>query len=95
MLLKGAEVKDIKIIQKEDIKGLPLAVQNWLRNSNVIGKQQIKTVRLKQEGRMRIKIDGPWMPSRADQYFTVDKPGLWNNHLLTRERSALEVLKKV
>jgi hypothetical protein len=74
-LLKSADIKDIKTIQEEDIKDLPYAVQNWLRNSNVIGKPQIRTVRLKQEGRMRIKKDGPWMPSRADQYFTVDEPG--------------------
>jgi hypothetical protein len=74
-LLRSADGKDIKTIQEDDIKDLPYAVQNWLRNSNVIGKQQIRTVRLKQEGRMRIKKDGPWMPSRADQYFTVDKPG--------------------
>ncbi|ALC88912.1 hypothetical protein AM500_03180 [Bacillus sp. FJAT-18017] len=75
LLFKSAEVKNIKIIHEEDLKGLPFAVQNWLRNSKVIGKQQIKTVRLKQEGRMRIKKDGPWMHSRANQYFTVDKPG--------------------
>jgi hypothetical protein len=74
-LLRSADGKDIKTIQEDDIKDLPSAVQNWLRNSNVIGKQQIRTVRLKQEGRMRIKKDGPWMPSSADQYFTVDKPG--------------------
>jgi hypothetical protein len=75
LLLRSADGKDIKTIQEDDIKDLPYAVQNWLRNSNVIGKQQIRTVRLKQEGRMRIKKDGPWMPSRAEQYFTVDKPG--------------------
>jgi hypothetical protein len=74
-LLRSADGKDIKTIQEDDIKDLPSAVQNWLRNSNVIGKQQIRTVRLKQVGRMRIKKDGPWMPSSADQYFTVDKPG--------------------
>jgi hypothetical protein len=74
-LLKCADLKDINTIQEEDIKDLPFAVQNWLRKSNVIGKQEIRTVRIKQEGRMRIKKDGPWMPSRAEQYFTVSKPG--------------------
>jgi hypothetical protein len=74
-LLKSADVSDIKIIQEQDMKDLPFAVQNWLRNSSVIGTQQIRTVRLKQEGRMRIKKDGSWMPTRTNQYFTVDKPG--------------------
>ncbi|MGJ7909996.1 DUF6544 family protein [Neobacillus sp. LXY-1] len=75
LLLQSADIKGTKTIREEDIEDLPFSVQNWLRNSNVIGKQPIKTVRLRQEGRMRIKKDGPWMPSRADQYFTVDQPG--------------------
>ncbi|MEH7106389.1 DUF6544 family protein [Bacillus sp. JJ1764] len=74
-LLQSADIKGTKTIQEEDMKDLPFAVQNWLRNSNVIGKQPIKTVRLRQEGRMRIKKDGPWMPTTAEQYFTVDQPG--------------------
>lgn len=74
-ILNNADVKDTKIIKEEDIIDLPYSVQNWLRNSNIIGKQQIKFVRLKQEGRMRIKKSGPWMPTRAVQYFNVDYPG--------------------
>lgn len=54
-ILNNADIKDIKTIKEEDITGLPCTVQNWLRNSKVIGKQQIISVRLKQKGRMRIK----------------------------------------
>jgi hypothetical protein len=86
LFLKGAEEKVIslfneieeestKAIDKDDIKDLPYPVQNWLTNSNVIGKEKIKTVHLKQEGRMRTKKNGPWMPSKAEQYFTVEEPG--------------------
>lgn len=86
LLIKGAEEKVIslfndieevstKAIDEDDIKDLPYPVQNWLTNSNVIGKEEIKTVRLKQEGRMRTKKNGPWMSTKAEQYFTVEEPG--------------------
>lgn len=61
-------------IQKEDIEKLPLPVQNWLMNSQILGKQRIVTVRLKQQGPMRPQKDGPWMESEAEQYFRVDEP---------------------
>ncbi|MEK4653910.1 MULTISPECIES: DUF6544 family protein [Niallia] len=73
-ILNNADIKDIKTIKEEDITGLPCTVQNWLRNSKVIGKQQIISVRLKQKGRMRIKKGGPWMPTQAVQYFNVHSP---------------------
>jgi len=67
-----------EIISKEDLAGLTLSVQKWLENSGVIGKERIRTVRLKQRGLMRIKEGGPWMPAEAEQYFTVDQPGfIW------------------
>jgi hypothetical protein len=84
---KGAEGKVISlfngitdegtkaVIHKDDLKDLPYPVQNWLTNSNIIGRERIKTVRLKQEGKMRTKINGPWMPTKAEQYFTVEEPG--------------------
>jgi hypothetical protein len=74
-LFNGIEGERTKTIDKDDIKDLPYPVQNWLTNSNVIGKERIKTVRLKQEGKMRTKQNGPWMPSKAEQYFTVEEPG--------------------
>lgn len=64
----------IQVIQKEDIEKLPLPVQKWLMNSQIIGKQKIVTVRLKQQGPMRTQKDGPWMESEAEQYFRVDDP---------------------
>lgn len=67
-----------EIIQKEDLQGLPLPVQKWLERSQIIGKERITTVCLKQKGLMRIKEDGPWMTAEAEQYFTVEEPGfIW------------------
>ncbi|RDU36977.1 hypothetical protein DRW41_09780 [Neobacillus piezotolerans] len=74
-LLKNSNVEGSKPIDRNDLQGLPSPVQKWLLNSNAVGKERITTVRLKQEGQMRTKKDGPWMPIKADQYYTVDEPG--------------------
>ncbi len=64
-----------EIVRKEDLEGLPGTVQKWLEHSQVIGKERIKTVHLKQKGLMRTTEDGKWMPAEAEQYFRVDEPG--------------------
>jgi hypothetical protein len=65
-------------ITEDNISSLPPVVQKWLRRSNVIGKDLIKTVHLRQVGQMRTSSEGSWMPFTAEQFFTVDKPGfLW------------------
>ncbi|MGG7619052.1 DUF6544 family protein [Bacillus coreaensis] len=77
-LFKDIDKQSTKTIVREDIKNLPSPVQKWLIHSNVIGKEEVKTVRLKQQGRMRTEKGGKWMPSKADQYFTINVPGfIW------------------
>jgi hypothetical protein len=68
-----------KIITEEMIKDLPLPVQRWLKYSEVIGKEQVHTVYLKQKGLMKLKPDQKeWIESEAEQYFTIDKPAfIW------------------
>lgn len=67
-----------QIITIADLQGLPQCVQKWLERSQVIGKERIATVRLKQKGLMRLKEGHSWMSAEAEQYFTVDKPGfIW------------------
>ena len=67
-----------KIVAESDIEELPEPVQKWLKNSNVIGKERIFAVRLKQQGLIRTKEGQPWMPAEAEQYFTIDEPGfIW------------------
>ncbi len=76
-LFKNVDNKT-EIVQKNDLDGLPRSVQKWLEHSQVIGKEKIKTVRLKQKGMMRTTEDGKWMPAEAVQYFNVDEPGfIW------------------
>ncbi|HOR85465.1 MAG TPA: hypothetical protein PLL98_03155 [Bacillota bacterium] len=62
-------------VSKADLEGLPLCVQKWLESSQVVGKERIRTVRLKQEGLLRTKEGQPWMPTEAEQYFAINKPG--------------------
>ena len=67
-----------KVITEEDLAGLPPVVEKWLRASQVIGKERIQTVRLKQKAVLRTKPNQPWMSTEAVQYFTVDNPGfIW------------------
>lgn len=74
------KIKETKpeIGTETDVEELPEPVQKWLRNSQIIGKEKIFTVRLKQKGLIRTKEGQPWMPAEAEQYFTIDEPGfLW------------------
>lgn len=64
-----------QLIIKSDLKGLPVPVQKWLEYSQVIGKERISTVRLKQKAMMRMNENQGWMPVQAEQYFTTAQPG--------------------
>jgi len=61
-----------EIITDEDIEGLPEPVQRYLRYTQIIGKEKIKTVRLKQGGYFRMKENQKWMSIKAEQYFNVN-----------------------
>ncbi|MTI83215.1 MAG: hypothetical protein FH756_04770 [Firmicutes bacterium] len=76
--LFGNEEETGGIVQTNELKGLPQCVQKWLEYSQVIGKENIRTVRLKQEATMRTQKESRWMPTKAEQYFTTDEPGfIW------------------
>lgn len=78
MLFKEEHMDKNGMITKEDLVGLPEPVQRWLQRSQVVGKEKIYTVRLKQKGLFRTKDDQPWFPFEAEQYYTTDVPGfIW------------------
>lgn len=62
------------IVTKDDLADLPEPVQQWLRYSGAVGKPRPTTVRLKQEGEIRLGDRG-WMPFTAEEYYTTDPPG--------------------
>ncbi|MBE0479131.1 hypothetical protein IBX65_08475 [Candidatus Aerophobetes bacterium] len=78
-LFAGIDKDKAEIITPEDLAGLPAPLQKWLQNSQVIGKERITFVWLKQEGFFRTKEGGSWMPFTATQYYRIDTPGfIWH-----------------
>lgn len=73
-LLSNIPGRTLEKISEEDLKQLPEIVQKWMINSGVVGKPEIRSVRLKQKGEMKSKPDGNWMPFYAEQYFDVKDP---------------------
>jgi len=66
------------VVTEGDLVGLPEPVQQWLRFSGIIGREQAVTVKLTQEGQFRRSPDGKWMPFTATQYYTTPQPAfLW------------------
>jgi len=67
------------LVSESELDGLPEPVQRWLRNSNVVGKERVRTVRLRQRGQFRQGEDQPWMPFNAEEYYTTNPPTfLWH-----------------
>jgi hypothetical protein len=70
------------IISENDLLQLPEIVQKWLKNSGVIGKQDVFSVRLQQKGLMRTKPKSNWMPFVAVQYFNTKNPTfVWHTNV--------------
>ncbi|MEE9435557.1 MAG: DUF6544 family protein, partial [Candidatus Adiutricales bacterium] len=70
-LFKNTKQVKAAIITEEDLQGLPEPVQKYLRYAQIIGKERIVTVRLKQKGLFRTKPDQRWMDLEAEQYYTT------------------------
>lgn len=73
-LISNISEKIPEKIGEESLSHLPGVVQKWMMNSGVLGKPEIFAVRLKQQGEMKIKKGGKWMPFYAEQYFDVKNP---------------------
>jgi hypothetical protein len=66
------------VLTEADIAHLPEPVQRWLRYSDVLDREYPQTVRLTQEGEIRLGADAAWMPFTAEQYYTTDPPAfIW------------------
>jgi hypothetical protein len=74
-MLEGQQRTDSSMVTLSMLAGLPQPVQKWLLQSGIVGKQKIWSVHLKQKGAMRMsQEDDTWIPTRAEQYFSIDKP---------------------
>jgi hypothetical protein len=89
-LLQPVAAAEPSVLTEADIAHLPEPVQRWLHYSNVVGKERPVTVRLKQEGEIRLGPDQAWMPFTAEQYYTTDPPSfIWK--IDTRMMSVLPI----
>ncbi len=77
-LLQRGEQAQPGFITEAQLLGLPEIMQRYLRYTGAVGKEPIRTVRLKQKGVMRQEPGQNWLPLVAEQYFTTTPPAfLW------------------
>lgn len=77
-LIADVNIDQVKKVTEDDLERLPEPVKRWLKFSQVVGKEEIKTVHLKQIGLMRTKPGQKGMDTRAEQYFnTVEPSFVW------------------
>ncbi len=71
--------KEVKSGANKSIEDLPPIIQKWIETSGISSRPRITTVRLKQKGEMKTKLNGNWMLFTAEQYFNIPDPAfLWS-----------------
>lgn len=73
LLQQGQQAQPL-LITEAHLLPLPEVVQRYLRYSQVVGKEPIRTVRLKQRGKFRQGAQHPWMKLDAEEYYSVNPP---------------------
>jgi hypothetical protein len=74
-LLEKTRSEKQEVVTATMLHHLPQPVQLWLRNSGIVGREAIRSVRLKQKGWMRTKPDQKkWIATAAEQYITITEP---------------------
>lgn len=90
-ILQNSQVEKPPVISKEDANHLPEIVQKWMKNSGIIGKEKVVSVRLQQTGKMRTKPGSKWMSFTENQHFNVDDTAfIW-----TTKVDAMPIIKMV
>ncbi len=70
------------IVTVDMLKNLPEPAQRYLNYTGVVGQPWINTVRIKYAGVFRLGADKPWMPIKAEQFYTTNPPGFhWKARL--------------
>lgn len=72
-LLRQAVDFPSDVLTEADIATLPEPVRRYLRYTRAVGRERVKTVRLKQKGLFRLQ-GRPWMRFEAEQYYTANPP---------------------
>ena len=79
-LRRPANTEREGVFTADDLEGLPAPVRGYFENTLQEGRPYIDSVRLKQEGKLRLgDASSSWKPFTATQHVTVDPPGFfWN-----------------
>jgi hypothetical protein len=67
-------VSDAAVVTPEMLAGLPTPVQRYMNFSGVVGRPLVKSVIVKQTGRIRLGPEKRWMQLRATESYSVDPP---------------------
>lgn len=71
---KDQKAGENSILTENDIKDLPLPVQNYLRYSGVMGKEKVKNFRAFGDGEFKTGPDKEWLKSKWEQYNFMENP---------------------
>ena len=74
-LRAGSSTGEATVVSEAMLDGLPESVQRYLRYTGVIGKPFVRAVRLRQTGKMLLAARLPWIPLKAQQWYSVRPPG--------------------
>lgn len=78
-MLRGVPRQQTRLVGEHMLDGLPEPVQRYLRYTGVVGTPFVRTVHLKQRGRMLLGAGQPWIPLTAQQWYSVQPPGfVWD-----------------
>lgn len=81
-LLQHAEQEQSDCTREDQIRTLPAPIQRYLAYAQVVDKEPIRTVHLKQKGDMRQQPGQKWIPLVAEQYFTTTPHAfLWHGSM--------------
>ena len=77
-LRRPANTKREIVFTTDALEGLPVPVRAYFENTLQVGQPYIDSVRLKQNGKLRLgDASSSWRPFTATQYVTVDPPGFF------------------
>jgi hypothetical protein len=76
------EMSNDRLVTADMLQHLPEPVQRYMNYTGAVGKPWIDTVRVKYAGQFRMAADRPWMPIKAEQFYTTNPPGfVWKARL--------------
>lgn len=59
-------------ISEKQLENLPQTLQNYLNKIGIVGKKEIKRVRLKQKGEFKLNPNSKWKKLTAEQYINTE-----------------------